>query len=175
MLLETDRLIIRPFAKSDLADFTKLLDIPEVIGWQMQKSNAEVFLDWHISNYAKMDIVHGVVCFGIFEKESGHIIGAAGAGRHDDLHEPEIFYSVLPDERGKGYAVESARAVTEWALSDYPIPYLIGTVEVGNAASQKVLEHCGYEYVNEQTLLVHVENKRHKFKYYRRYKAVNSG
>lgn len=169
MVLETDRLIIRPFVKNDLAEFEKLLDIPEVGGWQIQKGNPEGFLDWQISNYSKMDIVNGIVCFGIFDKKSGHVIGAVGAGEHDDLHEPEIFYNLLPDARGKGFAVEAARAVTEWALSNYKIQYLIGTAEVGNIASQKVLEHCGYEYINEQTLLVHIERKRRTFKYYRRY------
>ena len=169
MLLETKRLIIRPFLKSDLAEFAKLLDIPEVVGWQMQKHDPEGFLDWHMANYSKMDIVNGIVCFGIFAKERGHVVGAVGAGEHDDLHEPEIFYSLLPEARGKGYAIEATRAVTEWVFKNYGINYLIGTVEVGNIPSQKVLEKCGYEYVNELTLLVHIENKKHTFKYYRCY------
>lgn len=37
MILETSRLIIRPFLISDLSEFEKLLDIPEVRDWQMQK------------------------------------------------------------------------------------------------------------------------------------------
>ena len=139
MVLETDRLIIRSFAKNDLVEFEKLLDIPEVVGWKMQKGNSQGFLDWQISNYSSMDIVHGIVCFGIFDKESGYVLGAIGAGEHDDLHETEIFFNLLPDARGKGYATEAAKAVTEWVFANYTVRYIIGTAEVDNFPSQKVL------------------------------------
>ncbi len=171
MRLETERLIIRTFEESDLPAFERLLDIPEVPGWTMQKPRALDFLRWQIANYAAMDIVRGAVCFGVFQKETGRILGAAGAGEHDDLHEPEIFYQLLPEARGKGYATEVARAVTEWALRDYDIPYLIGTAAVDNVPSQRVLERCGYQYIDTRTLLVHIEGKAYSFRYYRRYRA----
>lgn len=116
-----------------------------------------------------MDIINGVECFGIFDKETGSVIGAVGVGEHDDLHESEIFFNLLPDTRGKGYATEAAKAVTKWALENYKIPYIIGTAEINNIPSQKVLENCGYKFVNEQTLLVHILNKKCVFKYYRYY------
>jgi cell division transport system permease protein len=97
----------------------------------------------------------------------GIVLGAIGAGEHDDLHETEIFYNLLPGARGKGYTTEAAKAVTGWALASYPIPYLIGTVEVGNLASQKVLEKCGYQLIDERTLLVHISNEIHHYRYYR--------
>jgi RimJ/RimL family protein N-acetyltransferase len=165
MFLKTRRLVIRPFAKMDLHEFRKLLDMPEVPGWRIQRNKAEAFLDWHIGNYSRVDIVHGVVCLGIFDKETGYVLGAVGAGEHDDLHEPEIFFSLLPSARGKGYAVEAAMAVTEWVLDNYDIEYLIGTAEVSNVPSQRVLEKCRYQFIDERDLLVHIENKRHTFKY----------
>lgn len=169
MEITTDRLVIRTFTADDLPEFRKLLDIPEVGGWQMQKNRAREFLDWHLSNYEKMDITHGIVCLGIFDKATGAILGSVGAGEHDDLHEPEIFYALLPKARGKGYAKEAARAVTEWALQRFDLPYIIATTAVDNIASQKVLEHCGYELVDERNLKVHILDKRADFKYYRRY------
>jgi hypothetical protein len=45
----------------------------------MQQYNAKGFLDCQISNYAKMDIIYGIVCMGIFDKAGGKVIGAAGA------------------------------------------------------------------------------------------------
>ncbi len=170
MRLETDRLVIRTFSEGDLADFAKLLDIPEVGGWQQQRSNPRRFLDWHISNYLAMDIVRGIVCLGVFDKSNGAILGAAGAGEHDDLHETEVFFSLIPAARGSGYAREAAAAVTEWALAGYDIPYLIATVAVGNSASQKVVSGCGYALVDERVLLVHVSGRSERFRYYRRYR-----
>ena len=119
-----------------------------------------------------MDIVHGIVCFGIFEKQRGGVLGAVGAGEHDDLHETEIFYNLLPEARGKGYATEAVKAVTKWVFATHHLPYIIGTAGVSNVPSQKVLENCGYQFINEQVLLVHIENTRHRFKYYRCYDTV---
>jgi RimJ/RimL family protein N-acetyltransferase len=169
MRIETDRLVIRPFAAHDLDGFRRLLDIPEVTGWQMKKGNAKGFLDWQISNYARMDIVHGIVCFGVFDRTSGDVLGAAGAGEHDDLHESELFYNLLPEARGHGYAREAAQAVTAWALVQYPIPYLIATVRTDNMASRKVVESCGYVFVDERRLKVHILGECFVFRYYRRY------
>jgi RimJ/RimL family protein N-acetyltransferase len=165
----TDRLIIRPFTESDLPQCEKLLDIPEVPGWQMQKDHSAGFLGWQISNYKAMDIIQGIVCFGIFDRQTGCVLGAIGAGEHDDLHETEIFYNLLPAARGNGYATEAARAVTRWAFANYPLPYLIGTTTVDNVASQKVLERCGYQFIDERSLLVHISGQSYVFKYYRCY------
>lgn len=168
--LETDRLIIRPFRGDDLAEFAKLLDIPEVAGWRQQRSRAAAFLDWHISNYARMDIRNGIVCLGMFRRQDAAVLGAVGVGEHDDLHEPELFYSLLPVARGRGYATEAAAAVTSWALVSYDLPYLIATATVDNVASQRVLARCGYELIDERSLLVHITGERHAFRYYRRYR-----
>lgn len=169
MQIITDRLIIRTFEESDINEFEKLLDIPEVPGWQMQKNNSCEFLRWQISNYKTMDIINGIVCLGIFDKENGNILGSVGAGEHDDLHETEIFYNLLPKARGKGYATEATKAVTTWALRNYNIQYIIGTAGTNNIPSQKVLEKCGYKFIKEKTLLVHITNEKHVFKYYKCY------
>lgn len=169
MKIETKRLIIRPFTLDDLPEFKKLLTIKEHPGWVMQQNRAEDFLKWQISNYEKMDIQHGAVCFGVFDRTTGEILGNAGAGEHDDLHEPEIFYALLDSARGYGYATEAAEAVTEWVFENYDILYLIGTVAVDNPASQRVLEKCGYTYINTQTLKVHIMDESYSFRYYRRY------
>ena len=168
-MFETERLIIRKFEETDLNKFKILLDIPEIPGWQMQKNRPKEFLKWHISNYDKMDIINNIVCFGIFNKNN-NILGAVGAGKHDDLKETEIFYNLLPSERGKGYATEAAKIITVWAIENYEIPYIIGTTEIKNIKSQIVLENCGYKYIDEKILLVHIENKKYRFKYYRHYK-----
>ncbi len=127
------------------------------------------FLNWLISQYASMDILNGLISFGIFEKSTGRFMGTIGAGKHDDLHEPEIFYHLLTEYRGQGFATEAAKEVTRWALENYSIPYLIGTAAVDNVKSQRVLERCGYQLIDTRSLLVHVTNERYDFQYYRYY------
>lgn len=170
MRIETERLVLRPFVEADIEGFEELLHMPELPGWNMQLPRSAEFLKWYIESAARMDIAHGVVCMGVFEKSTGRLIGAAGAGEHDDLHEPEIFYNIAPDARQKGYATEACAAVTEWALATFDIPYIIGTVSTDNPASRRVLEKCGYKFIEEKHLLVHVIDESYDFLYFRKYR-----
>ena len=161
--------MIRSFEGNDLDLFKHLLNIPELPGWQKQRNCSKDFLDWHISNYKEMDVINGTVCLGIFDHTNSELFGAVGAGKHDDLEETEIFYQLLCSARGKGFATEAVQATTKWVLSQYNLEYIIGTVGNDNIASQKVLENCGYLFIEEKTLLVHITSQKHLFKYYRRY------
>ena len=165
MELLTNRLLIRALQESDFPAFKKTLN--EVQSTCMGSPKA--FFDWIVSRYAAMDIENSLVSLGIFHRETGEFLGTAGVGDHDDLHEPEIFYELLPEHRGHGYATEAAKAVVEWAFEKYKLPYLIGTAGVENLKSQKVLERCGFQFIEAKTLLVHVEGKRYDFKYYKLY------
>lgn len=165
MKIETERLTIRPLLETDLPDYEKV--VSKVM---LSCMSAKDFLAWNISHYSNMDIIHSTVCFGIFNKNND-FLGIAGAGEHDDLHEPEIFYELVPDARGKGYATEAAKVITTWALENYDIPYIIGTAAVDNVKSQNVLERCDYQFIDERILLVHVEGKEYNFKYYRKYQT----
>ena len=166
MEIHTKRLIIRPFIDSDLKQFKKLLTIKEVEGWTKQQDRAKQFLNWHISNYATMDIINGIVCFGIFNQHTGDIVGATGAGKHDDLNETEVFYHLLPEYRGQGYATEAGRAVTEWALESYNLKKIIATIEVENESSKRVVERIGYRYKEKKELFIHIINTKKFFLYY---------
>jgi RimJ/RimL family protein N-acetyltransferase len=168
MELLTERLLIRELAVSDLSEFERTLND----GQRSCMGGAGGFLNWLIGQYATMDIVNGLICFGVFDKATGKLLGTAGAGKHDDLHEPEIFYMLLPENRGKGYATEAVKAITSWVFDNYDIPYLIGTVGIDNIKSQRVLERCNYQFIDNRTLLVHAEDKKYEFKYYRYYPSV---
>ena len=163
MMLLTERLIIRNLCETDYPEFERILN-------EEQKSafgSGKEFLNWVISQYATNDIIHGLLSFGIFGRQTGKFVGMVGVGDHDDLHEPEIFYRLLPEYRGRGYASEAVKEITDWALAHLPISHLIGTAGVENVKSQHVLERCGYRFVEIRSLLVHVTNTRHDFKVYR--------
>lgn len=166
MELFTKRLIIRKLREDDYPEFERILN-------DAQKScfgSGKGFLNWIISQYEEMDIKDGLLSFGIFERDTEKFIGSIGVGDHDDLHEPEIFYHLLPEKRGNGFALEAAKEITKWAMENYDMEYLIGTVALDNIKSQHVLERCGYQFIEVRSLLVHVTNERYDFKYYRYYR-----
>ena len=48
-------------------------------------------------------------------------------------------------ETGRQRIRQRSSPSCDWgALASYPIPCIVATVEVGNIASQKVVESCGY-------------------------------
>jgi [ribosomal protein S5]-alanine N-acetyltransferase len=155
MEISTARLIIRDLRESDFPEFELTLN-------ESQKAcfgSAKSFLDWLISQYDTTDILNSLISFGIFDIKSKELLGTVGVGRHDDLHEPEIFYLLLPKHRRCGFATEAAQAITKWTFENYDIPYLIGTVAVDNIKSQLVLERCGYQFIDTRSLLVHITNE----------------
>jgi RimJ/RimL family protein N-acetyltransferase len=170
--LKTERLILRPFIKEDLPQFKLLLDNPGFEYWRKQLPQTEEFLDSQIAKYQSADVKKDGFCLGAFDKASGDVIGAVGVQKHDDLREPEVFYMVLAKHQRKGYATEMTKVIVEWSLREYEIPYIIGTTDVDNIASQRVLEKCGFTCESERKLLVHVLGRAGNFKYYRYFKSA---
>ena len=59
----------------------------------------------------------------------------------------EVGYHIAKAHTGQGYATEALRAFLPWALHKLNITSIDGIVLEENAASQKVLEKCGFELV----------------------------
>lgn len=57
----------------------------------------------------------------------------------------EIGYAVTPDHWGKGLATEIAKALCQYAFDRFKVDFLIAFIDPENAASQRVLEKCGFE------------------------------
>ena len=85
-------------------------------------------------------------------KETGELIGDTGINEVDGKpQEVEIGFVIGKSYRGKGYATELVKAMTEFAVSTFRINTLYGRVMKGNNASVRVLEKNGYSFVAEET------------------------
>ena len=56
----------------------------------------------------------------------------------------EIGYGILDEHQGQGYATEAVRSACRWALGHGEVKSLEAETDAGNAASQRVLEKCGF-------------------------------
>ena len=56
----------------------------------------------------------------------------------------EIGYGLLPEFWGNGYASEAVSAMTEWASKQPGVKMIEAETDVGNIASQRVLEKAGF-------------------------------
>ena len=56
----------------------------------------------------------------------------------------EIGYGIQDAFQGQGYATEAVRAACRWAFGHAEVKTLEAETDAGNAASQRVLEKCGF-------------------------------
>ncbi|MEV6955846.1 GNAT family protein [Streptomyces sp. NPDC051183] len=59
----------------------------------------------------------------------------------------EIGYDLVPSARGRGYATEALKALTDWAFAHPGLTELRANVAEGNAASHGVVRRAGFEQV----------------------------
>jgi ribosomal-protein-alanine N-acetyltransferase len=100
-----------------------------------------------------LDVLPGTEPFGawaIVELATSTVVGDIGFhGPPDANGVVEIGYSVAPTRRRRGYAVEAARALIEWALTQPGIRLIVAGSDPGNAASIATLERLGFERTAE--------------------------
>ena len=56
----------------------------------------------------------------------------------------EIGYGILEQYQGRGYATEAVKAALAWAFRHPQVTAVEAETEADNAASQRVLEKCGF-------------------------------
>lgn len=112
MYLETERLILRGFRLSDLADLHEFLSDEETVRFEpynpMDMEEAEKALAWRLESDEMI---------AVELKESGKLIGNVYLGKREFLS-LEIGYVFNRAFWGKGYALESCHALMEQAFSD---------------------------------------------------------
>lgn len=87
---------------------------------------------------------------------NGPVIGDLGfKGPPDERGVIDVGYSVVPEERAKGYATEAMRALIDWAFGSPMVKTLTADCEQANPASAAVLEKIGMELDGKKRHLLH--------------------
>lgn len=137
--LETERLILRPWAVSDAAELRTL---------RAERGEGTSTLEYTKALIAKLITATettGIALLPIQRRDEGDFIGYCGViiGR-STLEEPEIAYELFQRVHGHGYATEAARAVLD-AIAATGRERLWATVGAWNTPSFRVLEKLGFE------------------------------
>ncbi|MDT9690727.1 GNAT family N-acetyltransferase [Streptomyces sp. P9(2023)] len=137
--LETERLILRPWAESDAAEFCALLA-------ERGKGTPTVeHIRTSITELLTATESTGIALLPIQRRDEGDFIGYCGLiiGR-STVEEPEIAYELFQRAHGHGYATEAAGAVLDAAVATGR-KRLWATVGAWNTPSFRVLEKLGFE------------------------------
>ena len=147
MILETKRLILRPFTESDAADAYEYLHEPMVHCFACMKTETVEDARKAVLDRAK----DGEYYFAITLKETGKVIGEIDA--MPETRAPDEENAVLDtfspcwmlnkEYHGKGYAYEAANAVFDYLFNEKGARRLYAYTEDYNIASQKLCEKLG--------------------------------
>lgn len=146
IVCETQRLILREALAEDAPFVFALLNDPDFrrfIGDRGVNNldTAEAYIaDRYRAGYAQ----HGYGMWIVVEKASGAAVGMSGLVRREGLDGPDIGYAFLPAYRGKGYALESARAVLDVSRNKYALPRLLAITDPENERSHDLLLRLGF-------------------------------
>jgi len=171
-VLETTRLIIRPFVMEDLADVYRLFDMEgsaDDLGtekMETMKERAE-WLQWAVLNYIQLAKLNQPP-YGdraIILKSTKTLIGSCGfvpclnafeqmpnfdyydSSRNPGRYSPEfgLFYAVSPSHQRCGYASEAAQALIDYAFQYLNLKRVIATTDYDNIASIGVMRKLGMQ------------------------------
>jgi RimJ/RimL family protein N-acetyltransferase len=146
--LETERLILRPLAEEDAPFMLELLNEPSYIqNIGDRKIRTEEGAKVHISkgpvaSYA----AHGFGLSLVMLKGTGEPIGICGLIKRETLEDVDIGYAFLPRFWSKGYAVESAFAVKQFAEEEIGLKRIVAITNPDNWRSIHVLEKIGMTF-----------------------------
>ena len=156
--IETGRLILRQWRACDVVPNTAMLSDP-LSGRYITgdgKPITEPFNGWRNSAImAGHWVLHGIGMFVVEEKSSRTFVGRVGPFFPPSWPGFEIGWGIAKEFRGKGYAVEAARATIDWSFATFELEKIIHCIDRTNARSQAVARRLGAVIEGETTLLGH--------------------
>ncbi len=147
MILETERLILRPFTEGDAADVYEYLHEPTVHCFACMKVNSLEEARQAVLERAKDSEYY----FAITLKESGKVIGeidampetAAPDDKNTELDTFSPCWMLNTAYHGEGYAYEAARTFFDYLFTQKGARRIYAYTEDYNTASQRLCEKLG--------------------------------
>ncbi len=152
-VLETERLLLRPWQAYDLHDFYEYASVDgvgEMAGWAHHQSIFETkkILDSFISQKN---------VFAIVFKENNKVIGslgfhpswANGEPEYLNLRQKEIGYVLSKEYWSRGLMTEAVKKVIEYCFQSLELDAVTVGHFKNNDMSRRVIEKCGFIFVNE--------------------------
>jgi RimJ/RimL family protein N-acetyltransferase len=145
-MIETARLILRPFHEADRDPFAALNGDPRVGDWlggPIDRAASDAAIDRINAHVAE----HGFGFWAAERRADGRLIGMIGLARMTPELPPspavEAGWRLAPEAWGQGFAVEGAQAALAWGLANICADEIIAITAVGNLRSRAVMQRVG--------------------------------
>ncbi len=139
--------ILRPLRTDDVDDLYALTNLPEVVNSTVPPvppDPAEIAL--RCARAPSRWLAGERIDLTIRDAATGRFTGEIGLYYQEPTTgQAMIGYSMAPKWRGRGFATRAVRLVADWAFGHTDIARLIAGTAPSNVASQRVLEHVGFQ------------------------------
>ena len=149
-MLETSRLIIRPWSTDDADDLYRYASDSRVSELALWPCHTDVAMSRTVIETYFMP---NPDTYAIALKESGEVVGCIGLVPVGDEHYPplprerEVGYWIGYPLWNHGYTTEALRELIEYCRQRSDISSLLITTDERNTASQRVAEKCGFKLI----------------------------
>ena len=147
LILKTDRMILRPFERSDLDDVLSYYSLPEVrryIDWKARdKSEAKSAFE-AMRKQTRLTRPGDILTLAVVRKADGAVMGHVSLRWTDaTAGQGEIRFAIGPTFRRQGYASEAVKKVMTFAFEEYRLHRIFAVTAGANEASSKLLRGVG--------------------------------
>ena len=155
LLLETERLLLRPFEFSDAEVMFTLDSNPKVhlyLGNNPVTSIDQCY--GYIESIRNQYNKHGIGRFIAELKDTKEVIGWAGLKlvteeENNHVNFYDVGYRLLEEYWRKGYASEAAKAWVDYAFQVMQLPTLYAMAHIDNVGSNTIIQNLGFTQKNQ--------------------------
>lgn len=145
--IETERLLLRPFAASDFEAMFAMHSLPDVVRYLYWEPRTEQEVREVLERKAgeiaittEGDKLSLAAVLKTTEELIGDVMMQWVSREH---RQGEIGFIFHPEHHGRGYATEASRALLRLAFEELQLHRVVGRLEARNGASARVLEKLG--------------------------------
>lgn len=141
---------LAPMTVGDAADYSRMLAVPSVAAYTVGPPTTPEedeqrcrHTGWWWLSGQRLEV-------SLREEESGAFAGHLQLSQVVPVFgQAMVGYSLMPGFRGKGLMTRAVRMLVDWAFENTALHRIVAGTDVGNLASQRVLERAGFsrEYV----------------------------
>jgi ribosomal-protein-alanine N-acetyltransferase len=146
VILETERLALRPVRLDDWRALYPLMSDPRVMAWldSLEIADPQVVERMLAAQVEEMD--HGAAHYWAVERPADSaFLGACDLSEIDPRHRrAEVGFVFAREAWGQGYGLEGMRAVVDYAAS-LGLKRLWARTHAGNERSERLLKKLGFE------------------------------
>ncbi len=154
IVLETSRLLLKPFTPNDLDNLFALNSDAETMKYiapPLGKQQVIEVLHWFTREWERL----GYGWFAIFNKENQDFMGQCGLQCLEgkpDAKDTELAFVIAKQYWGHGYATEAAQAVLEFGMNTAGLRRFVAVTMEDNIPSQRVLDKLHFQVEGKREL-----------------------